>query len=398
MSFALSSTKPSTTSVPSTGYDDVDNLNNAQNELYGKAYDEQKSIINTQTQQAVDEINRNKDKLNEETTKQNQALYTDYTKQVNPYGTTAEGLAASGLANSGVSESTKVNLYNSYQKNRTDTLNTAKSLLADYDAQITKARQNGDIQLAQAALEMYNQKIENLYRTYQLTQSERQFEYQKSRDTVSDEHWQKEYDYNKSVNDRSFYYQKNRDDVADKQWQQQYDYNKSVDDRNYNYQVSRDTVADNQWQKQYDYNKSVDDRNYNYQVKRDDVGDSQWEKSYELEKKNLNSASSTRSTRSSSGSVRRSSSGSGSNNDVTTDTVAPDDSPSSDPEPTPKKDYSLEEVTKNISVVSGPGVTKYVKDNISGKTFSSVEELLKYYGFGAVDTPLPSVPFASINK
>ena len=288
-----------TSNVSNTGYDDIDKLNNAQNELYDKAYEQQQNIVNTQTQQNIDEINRNKDKLNEETTKQNKALYTDYTKQVNPYGATAESLAMNGLGNSGVAESTKTNSYNTYQRNRTETLNTARSLLADYDAQITQAKQNGDMQLAQSALELYNQKIDNLYNTYQLMQNQKQFDYQKERDQVADNKWEKEFNYNKNVDDRNYNYQLNRDQIEDnqwqqsfdtsnRQWQQEFDYNKAIDDRNYNYQLNRDQITDNQWQQQYDY-----------QVNRDNVADNQWEQEFELQKKNLASSSSKSSSRSS---------------------------------------------------------------------------------------------------
>lgn len=285
MSLDMANTQP-------TGYEDIDNLNNAQNELYNKAYEQQQNIINTQTQQNVDEINRNKDKLNEETTKQNQALYTDYTKQVNPYGATAESLAVNGLGNSGVAETTKTNLYNTYQNNRTNTLNTAKNLLAEYDAQIQKAKQNGDIQLAQSALQLYNQKISNLYNNYQLLQNQKQFDYQKDRDLIGDNQWQQQFDYNKFMDDRNYNYQVGRDEVTDKRWQTEFDYNKAIDDRNYNYQVGRDQVTDNQWKTQFDYNKLIDDRNYNYQVGRDNVADSQWAKEYALQQANARKKSS----------------------------------------------------------------------------------------------------------
>lgn len=279
----------------STGYSDIDNLDKAQNELYDKAYNEQKNIIDMQTQQNIDEINRNKDKLNEETTKYNKALYTDYQKQVNPYGNNAEDLYSSGLAGSGVAETTKANYYNTYQKNRTETLNNARNLLAEYNAQAMQARQNGDIQLAQSALQLYTQKINNLYQNYQLAQGQKQFDYQVGRDQVSDRHWQDEFDYNKAIADRNYNYQVGRDQIADSQWQkqfdnsnsqwqQEFDYNKSINDRNYNYQVGRDQVADSQWNKQFDY-----------QTSRDSVADSQWAKEYELQKKNLARSSSKKS-------------------------------------------------------------------------------------------------------
>lgn len=252
-----------TSNTYSTGYEDIDKINNKQNDLYNKAYEQQQNIVNTQTQQAIDEVNRNKDKLNQDVTKQNKALYTDYTKQVNPYGATAESLATNGLTNSGVAESTKKNLYNNYQNNRTETLNNAKNILTEYDAQITEARNSGNIQLAQFALESYKQQMDNLYKNYQLIQNQKQFDYQKDRDQINDKKWQDE-----------FSYQKDRDQITDGQWNKQFDYN-----------ANRDQIGDNQWQQQFDFNKYADDRNYNYQVGRDQVADGQWQQEYNLSKK-----------------------------------------------------------------------------------------------------------------
>ena len=222
-----------TTNPTTTGYEDIDKLNKAQSDLSNQMYQNQQNIINTQTEQNIAEIERNKQKLEEETTKTNKGLYADYQKQVNPYGATAESLATNGLGNSGVAETTKTNLYNTYQRNRTDTLNTAKNLLADYNNQITQARQNGDIQLAQFAQEMYTQRMNNLYTNYQLMQNKEQFNYQKERDQISDKQWQQQFDTSKS------------------QWQQEFDYNKAVDDRNYNYQLERDNIDDNRWEREY---------------------------------------------------------------------------------------------------------------------------------------------------
>lgn len=281
----------SVTSNTSTGYEDIDNLNKQQNEISNQMYENQQNIINTQTQQNIADIERNKQKLEEETTKTNKGLYADYQKQVNPYGSVAESLASNGLANSGVAESTRTNLYNTYQKNRTDTLNTAKNLLADYNNEIIKAKQNGDIQLAQFAQEIYNQKMNNLYNNYQLLQNKEQFNYQKERDQVADKKWQDEYDYQKERDQiadtqyqQQFDYNVSRDQVADKKWQDEFDYNKYINDRNYDYNVSRDQIADEQWRQQFDYDKYINDRNYNYQLERDQVADSQWQKEYNLSK------------------------------------------------------------------------------------------------------------------
>ena len=142
-----------------TGYEAIDELQNQTNQMYNQQQDQQNRIIDIGTQQAVDELERNKQKTDQELLKTNRALYTDYQKQINPYGVNAERLAEQGLANSGLAETTKANYYNTYQTARTEATNNANTIKADFDADIVKARQNGDIQKAQSALELYKQKI-----------------------------------------------------------------------------------------------------------------------------------------------------------------------------------------------------------------------------------------------
>lgn len=383
------------TNTPVTGYDDLDRLNKAQDELSNKMYENQEGIVNTQVQQNVNDIERNKEKLQEETTKANKGYYADYLKQINPYGNTAESLFSNGLGNSGVAESTRTNLYNAYQKSRTDTLNTARNLLADYNNEILKAKQNGDIQLAQYAQNIYNQKMNNLYQNYQLMQNAKQFDYEKERDRVADNKWQSEFDYNKFVNDRNYNYQVGRDEVADKQWQSNFDYNKAIDDRNYNYQVGRDQIADRQWQNEFDYNKWVNDRNYNYQVDRDKVSDSQWEKEYALSKKKSSSGSSKKSgstvNKSASGTTgsldikQGNGNGNGSNINSQGDILLNGALSAMQTAMYPEKVYSPNEILNNISMIQGPYVDYPIKDNISGKVFASTDDLLAYYGYASVD-------------
>lgn len=209
-----------------TGYEAIDELQNQTNQMYNQQQDQQNKIIDIGTQQAVDELERNKQKTDQELLKTNRALYTDYQKQINPYGVNAESLAEQGLANSGLAETTKANYYNTYQTARTEATNNANTIKADFDADIVKARQNGDIQKAQSALELYKQKIADLSNFYNLRFNVDQFNYQKQRDTVADSQWQKEYDLSKSQWDKQFKYQKSRDKVADKQWQQQFNLTK----------------------------------------------------------------------------------------------------------------------------------------------------------------------------
>lgn len=209
-----------------TGYEAIDELQNQTNQMYNEQQKQQNNIIDISTQQAVSDLERNKQKTDQELLKTNRALYTDYQKQINPYGVNSERLAEQGLANSGLAETTKANYYNTYQTARTEATNNANTIKADFDADIVKARQNGDIQKAQSALELYKQKIADLSNFYNLRFNVDQFNYQKQRDTVADSQWQQEYNLSKSQWDKQFKYQKSRDKVADKQWQQQFNLTK----------------------------------------------------------------------------------------------------------------------------------------------------------------------------
>lgn len=267
-------------------YEAINNLESKQNDLLDKSIDKQQEIVNQQTQMNVDQLQRQKEKLDEEAIKTNKALYTEYKKNNNPYGANAEQLASRGLGNSGYAETTQTSLYNTYQKNVTDTLNNARSLKADFDFQISQAKQQGNITLAQNLLDIYNQKLQLLTQNYELRNNREQFLYQKQRDNVSDNQWQ-----------QTFNYQQNRDSVSDEQW-----------NRNFDYQQNRDKVSDNQWEKQYNYQKNRDkvsdnqwNQTFNYQKQRDAVSDSQWEKEYQLSKKAKASSSSRNSSKKSSG-------------------------------------------------------------------------------------------------
>lgn len=209
-----------------TGYEDLDKLTEQQNSLLQQQEQKQNEIINQQTQMQIDQLNRDKEKLDQETQKTTSGLYTDYQKQVNQYGAGMEQLQEQGLANSGYAETTRTALYNNYQKSVTDTLNKSNQLKADYDFQMQQARQNGNIQQAQSALELYSQKLQLLTQNYQ-------YRYQIQRDEISDSQWQKQFDYQVKQNElenewrqKQFDYQKQRDEIADSQWKQQFELSK----------------------------------------------------------------------------------------------------------------------------------------------------------------------------
>jgi hypothetical protein len=217
------------------GYEDIENITKRQNEMLDSSLQQQRDIINQQTALNVAELQRNKDEIDKDVNKTNRALYAEYRKATNPYGANAEGLASRGLGNSGYAETTHTNLYNTYQKNITDTLNNARDLKSDFDFQMSKARQTGDITLAQNSLDILKNRMQLLTQEYEMKNNRKQFLYQQERDRVSDNQWQQQWDY-----------QKQRDSVEDSRWQTQFDYQKQ-----------RDAVADSQWEKQYALSKKA---------------------------------------------------------------------------------------------------------------------------------------------
>ena len=320
-------------------YGDIDRLVNNQNQMLDNALQQQQDITNQQTQMQIDELNKNKEQIDRDTNKTTAGLYTEYQKQSNPYGANAEALARNGLGNSGYAETSKVNLYNQYQKNVTDTLSNAQQLKSDFDFKINQARQTGNITLAQNALEIYNQRMKLLSEEYELRNNREQFLYQKERDIVADNKWQKEYEQSQNQWQQNFDYQKQRDSISDNQWQQTFDYNKN-----------RDNISDSQWQQSFDY-----------QRQRDSVSDNQWQQQFELSKKNSSSGSKKKTTQQA----------------VKTDVNTDANSNSSK--------YTPQEILSKVQTLQGPNLKQNIKDGISGKTFSSIDELLNYYGYASVN-------------
>lgn len=197
--------------MPNVDYSDVDNLMTNQNQLLDDQKKLQDQIVDKSTEMSVNRLEKQKNDLQDESEKQASGLYTDYKKQSQQFGANQEQLVAQGLNNSGYSESSQVNLYNAYQKSVTDVMNTNKKLKAEVDLSINEAYQNADIQRAQNQLTIYQQKSQLLMNEYNLR-------YQKYRDAVGDEQWEKQFAFQRE----QFEYQKSRDAVADSQWEKQY--------------------------------------------------------------------------------------------------------------------------------------------------------------------------------
>lgn len=172
--------------MPNVDYSDIDRLEEKQNSMLDEQQKLNDKIVDTSLQQTTTRLEKQKEEQEKEAKKEASGLYTNYKKQSQQFGVNQEQLVARGLGNTGYAESSKVSLYNQYQSNVTEVMNKNNELKAEIDLQMNEAYQNADIQKAQNAVQMFEQKINLLLQNYSLR-------YQKYRDAVADEQWEKSY-------------------------------------------------------------------------------------------------------------------------------------------------------------------------------------------------------------
>ena len=146
--------------------DTYDNLINERNNFTKEQQDMIDRWENTQKDIANKDVEYQKDLIEQERKKSEQAYqneakasYIDYQKEVDKYGVSRENVVNNGLSNSGYAESSKVDMYNTYQ-NR---LGTARKSMQDagieFDNAIRQAQLSNDETLAQNALKALQEKL-----------------------------------------------------------------------------------------------------------------------------------------------------------------------------------------------------------------------------------------------
>ncbi len=165
----------------------IDELENKQNNYLAEQQRLNDQIVDKGLEKTKLQTDFQRQQYEQDATKTAKGLYADYQKQASNYGANAETIASQGLTNSGYSESSRVNLYNNYQRNVTSIVTELNREKAQLDLQINQAYIDADIQKAQNLANTYAQKMELAMNTYQLR-------YGLYRDQVADEQWQKQYE------------------------------------------------------------------------------------------------------------------------------------------------------------------------------------------------------------
>lgn len=128
--------------------DMVDRWENTQKDIANKNLEYQKELVEQQRKKAEQAYQ-----------KEAKSSYIDYQKEVDKYGVSRENVVNNGLSNSGYAESSKVDMYNTYQ-NR---LGTARKSMQDagieFDNAIRQAQLSNDETLAKNALKALQDKL-----------------------------------------------------------------------------------------------------------------------------------------------------------------------------------------------------------------------------------------------
>lgn len=122
--------------------------------------EEQKQLQQDQTDFTIEGINQQKDWAEKDYKKEQSGAYADWQKQSNKYGANAEAMAAQGMSGTGYSESSQVQMYNTYQNRVATARESFIRATTEYDNMIKEAKLQNSAALAQIAHDTLAQKLE----------------------------------------------------------------------------------------------------------------------------------------------------------------------------------------------------------------------------------------------
>lgn len=144
-------------------YDDLikerDDFTKRQQELVDNWENTQKDIANKNLQYQQDLIEQQRKKAEQEYQREAKASYIDYQKEVDRYGVSRENVVNNGLSNSGYAESSKVDMYNTYQNRLGTARKGIQDAVIEFDNAIRQAQLSNDETLAQNALTALQNKL-----------------------------------------------------------------------------------------------------------------------------------------------------------------------------------------------------------------------------------------------
>ena len=121
---------------------------------------EQTDLQNKKTDFTIDKIEQQKEQTRKDYLKEQSGAYTDWQKESNRYGVNAERQAAAGMAGTGYSESSQVNIYNTYQNRVATARESYERSKLEYENGMREARLQNDVLLAEIQHNALQKKLE----------------------------------------------------------------------------------------------------------------------------------------------------------------------------------------------------------------------------------------------
>lgn len=205
--------------------DQIDAANNYANQ--------QKELQQANTDFAIEKINQQKDQAKKDYIKEQTGAYVDWQKQSNQYGANAEQMASQGLNNTGYNASLQRDYYNTYQNRVGTARESYNRAVLNYDNSIKEAMLANNSQLAEIAYNALKTQLELSLQGFQYknTLLEKQIVDQRDIDKDYYSRWQNVLSQMNTENqlkenirqyETNLAYQKERDRIADEQWQKEY--------------------------------------------------------------------------------------------------------------------------------------------------------------------------------
>lgn len=193
----------------------------------------QTEIANNNLQHQVDLYNQQKEKADKAYQREASASYSDYLKEVDKYGVSRENVVANGLSNSGYAESSKVDMYNTYQNRLASARQSLNDIKLEFDNAIKEAQLSNNATLAELALQQMQQKLEIALEGFNYkdtaTQNKLNWEY-----NINNNYYNRYQDVEDQINysneqaeairqyNEQMAFQKEQAEIAQQQWEKEY--------------------------------------------------------------------------------------------------------------------------------------------------------------------------------
>lgn len=193
-----------------------------QNQGLAEQEQTQQDLIDRSLEQQQQRTDILKQEATEDFQEEAKGAYGDYQRFIDPYGVQAEQQAAEGVAGTGYAESSKVRAYQTYQTRYTEAKNQLNDIQQNYNLAMNDAILQGDIQKADIALQLYQQKMANKLSEFDFTSNMIMTQINTDM-AIAQDFYGRQQDLIGQINyEQAFAYEQEQDKIAQSQWERQF--------------------------------------------------------------------------------------------------------------------------------------------------------------------------------